>query len=162
MAQTSPLMTVTLAPPSARRSSCSAGGAWCAGDLQPDPRPRPYQPMLRDQRPAHVVALGPEHQCSSARPHLRTGRRCPLSRSLSGLLRCPLRWIPASSGPFPSASPRSPPTDRRCPPTPPRPCCPDRECHPQPGCRASAASVTCNGRATSLCQMRSTFDGGSS
>ena len=24
----------------------------------------------------------------------------------------------------------------RCPPTPPRPCCPDRECHPQPGCRA--------------------------
>jgi len=45
--------------------------------LQPDPRPRPYQPDAAHQRPAHIVALGPEHVLDP-RPHSRTGLVAPL------------------------------------------------------------------------------------
>ena len=40
--------------------------------LQPDPRLRPHQPDTTHQRPAHVVALGPEDMLD-ADPNRRTG-----------------------------------------------------------------------------------------
>ena len=61
--------------------------------LQPDPRLRPHQPDTTYQRPAHVVALGPEDMLD-ADPNRRTGLvALLLAAQLSGLLRRPLRWI---------------------------------------------------------------------
>ena len=60
--------------------------------LQPD-RPRPYHPDAAHQRPAPCRCSGPPNTCST---RARTFERVVLprfSRSLSGLLRYPLRWI---------------------------------------------------------------------
>ena len=81
--------------------------------------------------------LGPdEHVLDDARPHLSNGSCCPASPARSAVCRDAPCGGCGCSGPSPSASPRSPPTDRRCPPTRPRPCCPDQGCPPRPGCRA--------------------------
>ncbi len=62
--------------------------------LQPDPRPRPYQPDVAHQCPAHVVALAPEHVLD-ARPHRRTGLVAPLLPLAQLLVAMPLAVDPA-------------------------------------------------------------------
>ncbi len=78
-------------------------------------------PMPRTSVPP-ISLLWDPNTCST---RARTFERVLLPRfshSLKGLLRGPLRWIRLFSPCSPTA-PRLPPNDRRCPPTPPTPCC---------------------------------------
>ena len=67
--------------------------------LQPDPRLRPHQPDTTHQRPAHVVALGPEDMLD-ADPNRRTGLVALLlalaQRLVAAALRNPFSFSTAS------------------------------------------------------------------
>ena len=105
--------------------------------LQPDSAPVPApSPTLTQQRPAHVVALGPENMLD-ADPNGRTGLVALLLALAQRLVAAGFCDGSGSSTPSSSAPPRSPPSDKRCPPIRPRPCCPHPGYRREPYCRAS-------------------------
>ena len=122
--------------------------------LQPYPSLCPRQPDTTQQRPAHVVALGPENMLD-ADPNGRTGLVALLLALAQRLVAAGFAMDPASSTPSSSAPPRSPPSDKRCPPIRPRPCCPHPGYRREPYCRASPRRSP-DSRRTSLCR-RSTL-----
>ena len=109
------------------------------GTLMPSAREGPPQPS---RRPTSGVG-GVHSICSGPRKHARRGPErtngpcCLASRARSAACCGRLCDGSGSSTPSPSAPPRSPPSDKRCPPIRPRPCCPHPGYRREPYCRAS-------------------------